>query len=65
VRADRALLLIAIVGPRYENLSKGYASRFLSFESGARIEVMKTLTLNPVPLEPGAQRLLRERSARS
>jgi lactoylglutathione lyase len=47
----------ATVGARYENVSKGFASRFLSFESGARIEVMKTLTLNPAPLEPGAQRM--------
>lgn len=47
----------AIVGPRYANESKGFASRFLSFESGARLEFMTTRALQPVHHEPGAQRM--------
>jgi lactoylglutathione lyase len=47
----------ATIGPRYENPGKGFASRFLSFETGARIEVMTTTSLNPVHHEPGAQRM--------
>ena len=30
----------ARVGPLYENPRKGFASRFLTFESGARLEIM-------------------------
>ncbi len=47
----------ATVGPLYENKAKGFRSRFLSFESGARIEVMSTITLKPVAVEAGAQRM--------
>jgi len=47
----------ATVGPRYENPAKGFASRFVSFEFGGRLELMSTRTLNPVPHEPGAQRM--------
>ncbi|EHR70733.1 lactoylglutathione lyase-like lyase [Burkholderiales bacterium JOSHI_001] len=47
----------ATVGPLYENKSKGFASRFLSFAEGARIEVMSTRQLCPVTHEPGAQRM--------
>jgi lactoylglutathione lyase len=47
----------AEVGPQYENTRKGFASRFLSFGTGARMEVMKTTTLVPVPIDPGAQRM--------
>jgi lactoylglutathione lyase len=47
----------AVVGNRYENPAKGFSSRFLSFESGARIEVMTTTTLSPVVHEPVAQRM--------
>lgn len=47
----------AAIGPRYENMTKGFASRFLSFGSGARIEVMTTTALSPVAYEPGAQRM--------
>ena len=47
----------ARVGERYENPSKGFASRFLSFASGARLEVMRTATLAPARLAPGAQRM--------
>ena len=47
----------AEAAPAYVNAAKGFESRFLSFESGARIEVMKTSTLNPVKSERGAQRM--------
>jgi len=47
----------ATVGPLYENKSRGFASRFLSLESGARIELMKTLMLHPVTHAQGAQRM--------
>jgi lactoylglutathione lyase len=47
----------ARIGPRYDNPSKGFASRFLAFESGARIEVMTTSSLTPVRHDPGAQRM--------
>ena len=45
------------IGSRYENPAKGFASCFLAFESGARIEVMTTTSLSPVALENGAQRM--------
>jgi lactoylglutathione lyase len=44
-------------GSKYVNPAKGFESRFLSFESGARIEVMRSSTLNPVKHAPGAQRM--------
>ena len=47
----------ASAGAGYTNPNKGFASCFLSFSSGARIEVMSTSLLNPAPLEPGAQRM--------
>jgi len=47
----------ATVGPLYENKAKGFKSRFLSFESGARIEIMSTSQLQPVEYEAGAQRM--------
>jgi lactoylglutathione lyase len=47
----------AEAAPIYVNSAKGFESRFLSFESGARLEVMKTSTLNPVKAERGAQRM--------
>lgn len=47
----------ATVGPRYENPAKGFSSRFLSFEDGARIELMATTRLALRPLEPGEQPL--------
>ena len=47
----------ANVGPRYENRAKGFASRFLRFEDGARIEVMSSTQLELVPSAPGAQRI--------
>lgn len=47
----------AHAGSRYHNPAKGYESCFLSFSGGARIEVMRTTTLSPVVLPPGAQRM--------
>ena len=47
----------ATAGPRYENAAKGFASRFLDFGAGARLELMSTITLSPVALAPGAQRM--------
>lgn len=47
----------ATAGSGYTNPSKGFASCFLSFTSGARIEVMSTSMLHPVTIEPGAQRM--------
>jgi lactoylglutathione lyase len=47
----------ADAGREYANPSKGFKSVFLSFESGARIEVMQTSKLSPVLFEPGAQRM--------
>jgi lactoylglutathione lyase len=47
----------ARIGALYENKAKGFASRFLSFEDGARIEVMTTSTLDPIAHPPGAQRM--------
>src|SRR5512139_2671612 len=47
----------ASVGPLYRNEAKGFASRFLSFEGGARIEAMTTTALAPTLHAPGAQRM--------
>jgi len=47
----------ATAGPRYANPSKGFESRFLSFESGARVEVMTTTRLSPMRHPAGAERM--------
>lgn len=47
----------ANAGPVYSNPAKGFASRFLSFASGARVEAMTTTTLAPARLPAGAQRM--------
>lgn len=47
----------AEIGSRYDNPAKGFVSRFLAFESGARLEVMTTTSLSPVELEHGVQRM--------
>ena len=47
----------ATAGAEYVNAAKGFESRFLSFEGGARIELMKTTTLSPAKHAPGAQRM--------
>ena len=47
----------ARVSGRYENPAKGFSSRFLTFESGSRLELMTTTTLDPLSSEAGAQRM--------
>ena len=47
----------AHVGNRYRNPSKGFESCFLSFSSGARLEVMRTASEMPAFALPGAQRM--------
>ena len=47
----------AVAGSGYVNPKQGFESCFLSFADGARIEVMKTTILDPVEIEPGAQRM--------
>jgi len=47
----------ATIGAPYENLNKGFRSRFLSFSSGARIEAMTTNTLSLIQLPHGAERM--------
>jgi lactoylglutathione lyase len=47
----------AIPGSRYENVSKGFESMFLSFDGGTRIEIMRTTSLQLLQAPPGAQRM--------
>ena len=47
----------ALAGKKYSNPSKGFESCFLSFEGGARLEVMKSTMLSPVRVAPGVQRM--------
>ena len=47
----------ASAGAKYVNPAKGFESRFVSFEGGARIELMKSSTLNPVKHARGAHRM--------
>lgn len=47
----------ATIGEKYSNPAKQFESRFLSFESGARLELMKTLMLEPTKHPAGAQRM--------
>ncbi|HEY6923358.1 MAG TPA: VOC family protein [Steroidobacteraceae bacterium] len=47
----------AKAGARYLNPAKGFESRFVSFTSGARLEIMRTTSLRPVEHDPGAQRM--------
>lgn len=47
----------ATAGSRYRNASKGFESCFLSFDSGARIELMRSTILELVDPAPGAQQL--------
>jgi lactoylglutathione lyase len=47
----------AQVGTSYTNAAKGFESRFLSFDSGARIEVMSTTKLSPARHCAGAERM--------
>jgi lactoylglutathione lyase len=45
----------AAAGSTYLNPAKGFESRFLSFEGGARLEVMRSSTLQPVKPAPGVK----------
>lgn len=47
----------AKVGALYENPAKGFSSRFVSFDDGARLELMTTTALAPIRLSPGAERM--------
>lgn len=47
----------ARIGSRYANPAKGFESRFLSFDSGARVEVMTTTRLSPIRHPVGAERM--------
>jgi lactoylglutathione lyase len=47
----------ATAGQRYINPAKGFESRFLSFEGGARLEVMRSSVVEAVSHAPGAQRM--------
>jgi lactoylglutathione lyase len=47
----------ATVGDKYVNAAKGFESRFVSFEAGARLEIMRTTALAPVRYDAGAQRM--------
>lgn len=47
----------AFVGPSYVNAAKGFESCFLRLGGGARIELMRTTSLAPVVIAPGAQRM--------
>jgi lactoylglutathione lyase len=47
----------AVAGDGYINHQKGFESCFLSFTRGSRIEIMKSTTITPVVVEPGAQRM--------
>jgi lactoylglutathione lyase len=47
----------AQVGPRYVNAAKGFESCFLTFESGARVELMTTTRLSPARHAPGTERM--------
>ena len=47
----------ALAGEPYHNSAKGFESRFLAFEDGTRLEVMKTTRLFPTRSEPGAERV--------
>lgn len=47
----------AAVGPKYTNSAKGFESRFLSFGSAPRLELMQSSLLQPGEHTPGAQRM--------
>ena len=46
-----------LAGEPYVNAAKGFESRFLSFDGGARLEIMRSTTIAPVRHEPAAQRM--------
>ena len=47
----------AEIGPLYENTGKGFASRFLTFESGARLEIMRTTRIALATVQHGTERM--------
>ena len=47
----------AQVGPLYQNPTKGFSSRFLSFGAEAQLEVMSSSRLELASQQPGSQRL--------
>jgi lactoylglutathione lyase len=47
----------ARIGSKYANPSKGFESRFLTFQDGARLELMQTSVLRPLKHEAGMQRM--------
>jgi lactoylglutathione lyase len=47
----------AIAGAKYVNSAKGFESCFLHFESGARLELMRSSIVEPVKHTRGAQRM--------
>jgi lactoylglutathione lyase len=47
----------ASIGPKYANSSKGFESRFLTFQGGARLELMKTSVLRPMERDSGVNRV--------
>ena len=47
----------AQVGPRYVNAAKGFESCFLTFDSGARVELMTTSRSSPTRHAPGVERM--------
>ena len=47
----------AKAGDRYTNATKGFESRFLTFDSGARLEIMRTTSMSPVKYQPAVQRM--------
>jgi lactoylglutathione lyase len=47
VAAFYARYFAARVGDRYENARKGFESRFLTFDGGARLEIMRRIDIGP------------------
>lgn len=47
----------AQIGSRYINAAKGFESCFLTFESGARVELMTTTRLSPARHAAGVERM--------
>lgn len=56
LRAFYQELLGGRAGPRYQNPARGFASYFLEFEGGARLELMQLAGIPAAPLDPVAQR---------
>jgi lactoylglutathione lyase len=46
----------ARIGPAYRNDARGFESRFVEFDGGARVELMRTTQPHPLDLPAGAQR---------